>query len=127
MNRLARAKLYERRRQVANYHLKGWTQAAIGRRLGIPQGTVSRDLAAIREFWREFPVYDVDKVRLEELQKIDLVEATGLVRLATIAACAEESREYMRLLRRKVRFAQRKGHFAQHSIASLNAMLLIIV
>ena len=75
MNRPDRAKLHERRREVANFHLKGWTKGAIARHLGIPQGTVSRDLAAVREFWREFPVYDFDKVRLEQLQKIDLVEA----------------------------------------------------
>ena len=48
---------------------------AIARQLQIPQGTVSRDLAAMREFWREFPVYDFDKIRLEQLQKIELVEA----------------------------------------------------
>jgi hypothetical protein len=55
--------------------LKGWTQAAIASHLQIPQGTVSRDLAAMREFWREFPVFDFEKVRLEQLQKIDLLEA----------------------------------------------------
>src|SRR5258708_14374148 len=75
MNRPTRAKLYERRREVANYALKGWTQAAIARQMHIPQATVSRDLAAMREFWREFPVYDFDRARLEQLQKIDLVEA----------------------------------------------------
>jgi|GEM_PF-5182503 len=68
-------KVSTRRREVANLALKGWTQTAIARHLQIPQGTVSRDLAAMREFWREFPVYDFDRVRLEQLQKIDLVEA----------------------------------------------------
>ena len=75
LNRPARTKLYERRRQVANYAHMGWAPAAIAKHLGIPQGTVSRDLAAMREFWREFPVHDCDKVRLEQLQKIDLIEA----------------------------------------------------
>ena len=60
MNRPTRAKLYERRREVANYALKGWTQAAIARHMHIPPATVSRDLAAMREFWREFSVYDFD-------------------------------------------------------------------
>ena len=68
MNRPTRTKLYERRRQVANYALKGWTQAAISRHMNIPEATVSRDLAAMREFWREFPIYDFEKVRLEQLQ-----------------------------------------------------------
>jgi hypothetical protein len=75
MNRPTRGKLYERRREVANYALKGWTPAAIARHMHIPPATVSRDLAAMREFWREFPVYDFDRARLEQLQKIDLVEA----------------------------------------------------
>ncbi len=48
MNRPTRAKLYERRREVANLALKGWTQAAIARQMRIPPATVSRDLAAIR-------------------------------------------------------------------------------
>src|SRR5258708_11371613 len=74
MKRQARPRVFARRRDVANLALKGWTQAAIASHLKIPQGTVSRDLAAMREFWREFPVYDCEKVRFEQLQKIDLVE-----------------------------------------------------
>src|SRR5579859_5516027 len=75
MKRQTHQRVSARRRDVANLALKGWTQAAIARQLQVPQGTVSRDLAAMREFWREFPVYDFDKIRLEQLQKIDLVEA----------------------------------------------------
>lgn len=75
MKRPTNTKLLERRREVASYALKGWTQAAIARHLKIPPATVSRDLAVMREFWREFPVYDFDKIRLEQLQKVDLVEA----------------------------------------------------
>src|SRR5438552_12143460 len=66
MNRPTRSKLFERRREVANYALKGWTQAAIARQMHIPEASVSRDLAAMREFWREFPVYDFDRARLEQ-------------------------------------------------------------
>ena len=57
MNRPTRSKLSERRREVANFALKGWTQAAIARQMHVPQATVSRDLAAMREFWRECLVY----------------------------------------------------------------------
>ena len=69
MNRPTRGKLYERRREVANFALKGWTQAAIARQIHIPPATVSRDLAAMREFWLEFPVYDFDRARLERKNK----------------------------------------------------------
>jgi hypothetical protein len=34
----------------------GWTQAASASHLKVSQGTVSRDLAAMREIWREYPV-----------------------------------------------------------------------
>src|SRR5260221_12040455 len=74
MKRQTSQKLGTRRREAAKLALKGWTQAAIANHLKIPQGTVSRNLAAMREFWREYPVYDFEKVRFEQLQKIDLVE-----------------------------------------------------
>src|SRR6478752_3891138 len=75
MKRPVSPQLAARRREVANLAHKGWTQAVIASHLKIPQGTVSRDLAAMREFWRDFPVYDFEKVRFEQLQKIDLIEA----------------------------------------------------
>src|SRR5580765_7180355 len=46
----------------------GWTQAAIASHPKIPQSTVSRDLAVLREFWRDFPVYDFEKVRFDAHQ-----------------------------------------------------------
>ena len=73
IKRPTRTKLCERRRDVANFALKGCAQAAISRHMNIPQLTVSRELATIREFWREFPVSDFEQVRLEQLQKSDLM------------------------------------------------------
>jgi hypothetical protein len=59
MKRPFSPQLAARRREVAilahpNRAHTGWTQAAIASHLKIPQGTVSRDLAAMREFWRDF-------------------------------------------------------------------------
>ena len=68
MKRPPTPKLAARRREVSNLALKGWTQAAIARHLQIPQGTVSRDLAAMREFCRDFPVYDFEKARFDAHQ-----------------------------------------------------------
>ena len=67
-------RLAARRREVVNLYHKGWTQSAIASHLKIPQATVSRDLAAMRDYWREFSIHDVEKVRIEQLQKIDLIE-----------------------------------------------------
>ena len=75
MKRKASQQLAARRREVARLNHKGWTQAAIARHLKIPQGTVSRDLAAMHKFWRDFPVHDFENVRLEQLQKIDVIES----------------------------------------------------
>ena len=45
-----------RRHEAANLALKGWAQAAIAKRLQIPQGTVSRDLAALAAEHERDPV-----------------------------------------------------------------------
>jgi hypothetical protein len=64
MKRQTSQQLSARRREAANLahdlahdlaH-KGWRQAASARHLKVPPGTVSPDLAAIREIWREDPV-----------------------------------------------------------------------
>jgi hypothetical protein len=58
MKRPANSQLFKCRREVAILAHKGWTQATIARHLQLPPATVSRDLAAMREFWREFPASD---------------------------------------------------------------------
>jgi hypothetical protein len=63
MKRQTSQELAARRREVVSLAHKVWSQAAIASHLKIPQGTVSRALAAMREFWRDFPVYDFEKVR----------------------------------------------------------------
>jgi hypothetical protein len=70
MKRRTSQELAARRREVvslahSSFVHGGWTLAVIASHLKIPQGTVSRDLAAMREFWRDFPVYDFDKVRFD--------------------------------------------------------------
>ena len=75
MKRQASHQLAARRREVVRLVHKGWTQAAIARQLKIPPGTVSRDRAAMQKFWRDFPLHDFENVRLEQLQKIDVIEA----------------------------------------------------
>ena len=75
MKRQSSLQLAARRREVVSLTHKGWTQTAIAGHLKIPQGTVSRDVAAMRRYWRDFPVHDFENVRLEQLQKIDVTEA----------------------------------------------------
>ena len=77
MNRPNRVQLFERRWHVARFVRQGRTQANIARRMNLLPATVSRDLAAMREFRREFPANDFEKVRLELLQMVDLLEAVA--------------------------------------------------
>lgn len=74
MKRPTNQELFARRREVMTLAHKGWSQTAIASRLKIPPCTVSRDLAAMRGYWRDFPIHDFENVRTEQLQKIDLIE-----------------------------------------------------
>ena len=62
MTRQTNQELFARRREVMTLAHKGWTQVAIAGHLKIPQCTVSRDLADMRGFWRDFPIYDFANV-----------------------------------------------------------------
>jgi len=68
MKRWARQKLHTRRCEVVRLSQMGWTQMAIASHLKMPQGTVSRDLAAMRRFERDFSVCDFENGRLEHAQ-----------------------------------------------------------
>jgi hypothetical protein len=66
--------LLERRQQVADYYLQGWTQMEIAAHVGVDQTTVSDDLKVVRQQWRDSAVRDFDEAREVELRKIDRVE-----------------------------------------------------
>ena len=65
----------ERRRAlVAEFYLKGWTQPAIASQLAVSQGTISRDLKAVRREWRDSRIGDFDEAVVIELKKVDRLE-----------------------------------------------------
>lgn len=64
----------QRRQQVAELYLQGWTQNAIAEHLAVVQSTVSEDLKHVRQAWRESFVAALDETRARELARIDLVE-----------------------------------------------------
>lgn len=66
--------ILERRQQVADLYLQGWTQTAIAEQLHVAQPTVCDDLQRIRKEWRESAIRDFDETRAIELLKIDRVE-----------------------------------------------------
>lgn len=54
--------------------MRGDIQADIASDLGINQSTVSRDLAAIQEQWREERVHDINERKNIELARVDELE-----------------------------------------------------
>jgi hypothetical protein len=66
--------LAERRQQVADLYLQGWSQGTIAKTLDIAQSTVSDDLQTIREEWRASSIRDFELARQMELLKLERIE-----------------------------------------------------
>jgi hypothetical protein len=66
----------QRRQRTAALYLRGRTQHEIALELDVNQGTVSRDLAALREEWKQSSLIDFDEARSRELARIDELERT---------------------------------------------------
>lgn len=73
-----REELATRRRKVAELRLQHWTETEIAEALGVSQPTISRDLAHIRDEWREERVRSYDDWVAEELAKLAALERTLL-------------------------------------------------
>ena len=73
-----REELATRRRKVAELRLQHWTESEIAEALGVSQPTISRDLAHIRDEWREERVRSYDDWVAEELAKLAVLERTLL-------------------------------------------------
>ncbi len=71
-------RIQHRRKQVADLHAEGSTQAAIARELDVSQATISSDLKTIHEEWKESRVGKIDEVRAEHLKKIEFIVREGL-------------------------------------------------
>jgi hypothetical protein len=63
----------QRRQQVAELYLQGWTQTKIAEHLGVSQPLVCQDLKRICADWRESSIRDFDMAREIELRRIDYV------------------------------------------------------
>ena len=66
-------RIQNRRMQVAELYMKGWKQAAIARKLGVSQATVSCDIKASRKEWKESRVRDFDEATMEGVRRYDVV------------------------------------------------------
>ena len=73
-SRKEKVALAKRRHQVGELYVQGHKQLAIGQQIGVSQQTVSNDLKAIQNQWRNSSVRDFDAVRDKELEKLDRIE-----------------------------------------------------
>ena len=72
------------RRDVADLYLQGWTQARIAEHLDnrndreydFTRSMVGYDLRALQKAWQKSALIDVDKVKAQELAKVDKLERT---------------------------------------------------
>lgn len=62
--------------EVASLYLQGWTQAAIGDKLGLARQQIGYDLKAIQKEWLKSSLIDFNEARARELSKIDNLEVT---------------------------------------------------
>jgi hypothetical protein len=65
----------ERRRQVAELYLSGLTQEQVAARLHTTQKTVSKDVAAVEEMWREDCVAANDRRKGQVLAGLEMLRA----------------------------------------------------
>ena len=76
----ARFEAEARRREVARLYLGKATQEEIAQSLGVDQSTVSRDVAALMERWKESAALDVGTIRSRELAEVEEMERICMVR-----------------------------------------------
>jgi len=69
-----RLEIKQRQAQVSDLSLKGYSQTAIAKQLGVTQATVSNDLKALREVWRASKIRDFDLDVSIELERLNLIE-----------------------------------------------------
>jgi hypothetical protein len=70
---------FERERDLeitAGMYLRGMTQAAIGKRIGVSQRQISSDLKLLQKRWQQSALVDINAVKGKELAKIDALERT---------------------------------------------------
>lgn len=66
--------IQSRRKRVAELYLGGWTQWEISKELECHSDTVNTDLKAIQQLWMERSIEAIDRVKAEQLAKVDKVE-----------------------------------------------------
>ena len=64
----------QRRHEVSELYLQGWTQMAMATHFNVTQSTVSEDIRAVQKEWRASGIRNFDLIREVELRKLDRLE-----------------------------------------------------
>ena len=70
-------KIQHRRKQVVDLHANGSTQTAIARELGVSQATISSDIKATHEEWKESRARKHDDALAEQLKELKFIAERG--------------------------------------------------
>jgi hypothetical protein len=73
-NSQERFRILDRRRRVASMYLCGMSQWEIGRKLGVTQQCIAKDIQALEREWLTSMVVDIDAAKAKELARIDRLE-----------------------------------------------------
>jgi hypothetical protein len=73
-NSQERFRILDRRRRVASMYLRGMSQWEIGRKLGVTQQCIAKDIKALEKEWLTSMVVDIDAAKAKELARIDRLE-----------------------------------------------------
>jgi hypothetical protein len=69
-----RFRILDRRKRVAEMYLQGLRQWEIGRRLGVTQQCIAKDVLALEKEWLASTLVDIDSAKAKELARIDRLE-----------------------------------------------------
>lgn len=59
---------------ISKMYVKGTTQMDMAKALGVSQGQISNDLKVILKKWQEDRTHDIDRIKNEQLTRINLIE-----------------------------------------------------
>jgi hypothetical protein len=104
-NAQERFRILERRKRVAGMFLRGMSQWEIGRRLGVTQQCITKDVRALEEEWLASAVVDIDAAKAKELARIDRLERVAWA--AWQRSCQQKERATTRLERKLDEEAQK--------------------
>lgn len=66
--------IHQRREQISDLYLQGFPQYIIAEKVEVTQSQVSKDLKALSQIWQRTSLVNIDKIKAEDLAKIDQLE-----------------------------------------------------